>query len=480
MRSFQAIILSGGSGTRLWPLSRGHYPKQFMDMGETTLFAQTLARAMALDDSLPPIVVCNEKHRFLASAILQEQSLLPGMKRAGQAQILLEPVARNTAPAIALSALAASGNKKDPLLLVLSSDHCINPQSAFEQAVRQAAPAAEDGRIVVFGVPPTRPETGFGYIRRGKEVYPDAYNVERFVEKPVAADAAAMLGQENYFWNSGMFLFRASTFLQELARHAPEVHTRCVEAWEKRSRDLGFIRPEPEAFDECPSISIDYAVMEHTDKACMVPLNAVWNDMGSWQAFFESAEKDSDGNACSGDVIQLDNRDCYLHAGHRLLATLGLEGLCVVETADAVLVLPRERSQEVKQLLEELARQGRQETETHVKVYRPWGSYESLVQRERFQVKRLIVDPGQELSLQLHHHRAEHWVVVQGTARVTVGDAVKLLKEDESIYIPLGCKHRLENPGRIPLEIIETQTGTYLGEDDIQRFEDTYGRAPEK
>lgn len=471
---FKSIILSGGSGTRLWPLSRGQYPKQFMDMGGETLFAQTAARALLIEGGQPPIVVCNEKHRFLAAAILQELSERRGLEKAAEAQIILEPAGRNTAPAIALGALAACADNEDPLVLVLSSDHCIAPQEAFAEMVRNSLSAAESGRIVVFGVPPTRPETGFGYIKRGKAIGPALFEVDHFVEKPGALEAESMLNIGGFDWNSGMFLFKASVLLEELARYAPEVYDRCLRVWEKRRKDLDFTRLPEEEFSACPSISIDYAVMEHTKKACVAPLTASWNDMGSWEAFYESADKDACGNVCIGDVVQLDSADCYLHSTNRLVAALGLDGICLVETADAVLALPRERSQDVKKLLDLMS--SRQEKESHVKVYRPWGSYECLVQRERFQVKRLIVEPGQELSLQLHHHRAEHWVVVRGTAKVTVGEEARLMREDESIYIPLGCKHRLENPGRIPLEIIETQTGAYLGEDDIVRFKDTYGR----
>ena len=480
MKAVQPVILCGGSGTRLWPLSRGLYPKQFMALGGDTLFAQALARAVALKNSLPPLVICNNEHRFLAAAIAQEQGKISGREEAAKARILLEPIGRNTAPAIALAALAAledtGGQDDDPCLLVLSSDHIISPQQAFADAVAAAIAGAEAGNLLVFGVAPTRAETGFGYIQQGKEIAPGVFSVARFVEKPDARAAEAMLAQGGFQWNSGMFLFRASVFLHELARHAPAVHDACREIHQGRTRDLDFIRFSEPLFAKCPSISIDYAVMEHTDKAAMVPLAARWNDMGSWEAFYEAADKDAQGNACAGDVLQLDSRDCYLHSEHRLVAAVGLEGISVVETPDAVLVLKRERSQDVKLLLEEMKRRNRPEIDVHARVYRPWGSYEVLACGDRFQVKRIIVKPGAVLSLQLHHHRAEHWVVVRGTAKVSVGDTDILLREDQSTYIPLGTQHRLANPGRIPLEIIEIQTGSYLGEDDIVRIEDSYGR----
>lgn len=478
MPILQPVILSGGSGTRLWPLSRGAYPKQFMDINGDTLFSQTVKRALALSGSLPPLVICNEEHRFLAAAILQQTEQPDKASKKTPARILLEPVGKNTAPAIALSALAALQEHpgEDPVVLVLSSDHVLQPQSAFADAVSTAVPAALDGNLVVFGVCPTRPETGFGYIRQGAEASPGTFHVDSFVEKPDAAKAEAMLRQGGFFWNSGIFLFRASVFLDELNRYAPEVHAACTAVWETQRRDLDFTRFDTGQFAACPSISVDYAVMEHTQKACMVPLGLEWSDMGSWQAFYDSAPKDHGANVCCGDVIQLESKGCYLHAGNKLVAALGLENICLVETADAVLALPRERSQDVKLLLEELKKQKRPETQTHTTVYRPWGSYQTLVLGDRFQVKRIIVSPGGILSLQMHHHRAEHWVVVRGTANVTVGDDTLFLKEDESTYIPLGRRHRLENPGRIPLEIIEIQTGAYLGEDDIVRFEDTYGR----
>lgn len=478
MHPILPVILCGGSGTRLWPLSRGLYPKQFMDLGGNTLFAKAVTRAVLLPDSLPPLVICNQEHRFLAAAILQEESRKTGLEKAGRAEILLEPVGRNTAPAIALAALAALEKEdSDPLLLVLSSDHIIEPQEFFAQAVATAAQGGERGQLVVFGIPPTRPETGFGYIQQGEETLPRLFSVSNFMEKPSLEKAQAMLEAGGYNWNSGMFLFKASVFLRELSVHAPEVHAACLAIWESRDKDMDFTRFDAARFAACPSISVDYAVMEHTKKACMTPLDASWSDMGSWESFYESAAKDDAGNAVTGDVVLLEAQNCYLHSTHRLVAALGVNNLSVVETADAVLITDRQRSQDVKILLEELKRRGRPETDTHVRVYRPWGSYEVLALGDRFQVKRIIVKPGGILSLQLHHHRAEHWVVVRGTARVVLGDEERMLKEDMSTYIPLGVKHRLENPGRIPLEIIEIQTGSYLGEDDIVRFDDTYGRA---
>ena len=481
MQTIQPVILSGGSGTRLWPLSRRLYPKQFMELRGGSLFGQAVARAAALPGSAAPVIICNEEQRFLAAAILQEEGRKNGGRPLDGTPILLEPVGRNTAPAIALGALAAreagaAGGAVDPLLLVLSSDHIISPQEAFAEAVASAARGAESGRLVVFGVQPMRPETGFGYIKRGEALFPGVFALDRFVEKPDADKAKAMLDEGGYVWNSGMFMFRASVFLEELARYAPELHTACLGIWESRRPDLDFVRFSSEAFAVCPSESIDYAVMEHTQKACVTSLAAAWSDMGSWEAFYDSGAKDADGNVESGDVVQLDSKNCYLYSSNRLIAALGLDGVSVVETADAVLVMPRDRCQDVKPLLEELKKRGRSETDTHVKVYRQWGSYEALVLGERFQVKRIIVNPGGILSLQMHHHRAEHWVVVRGTAKISVGEKELVLKEDESTYIPLGVRHRLENPGRIPLEIIEIQTGSYLGEDDIVRFEDTYGR----
>jgi mannose-1-phosphate guanylyltransferase/mannose-6-phosphate isomerase len=473
METLIPLIVSGGSGTRLWPLSRGLHPKQFMDIDGRTLFGQTLERVLALPDCAAPLVICNEEHRFLAAAIVQERM----GAAARRASILLEPLGRNTAPAVTLAALAASEKGEDPLLLVLPSDHLLEPQDAFVRAVALARRGALDGRLAVFGAPAVRAETGYGYIRSGPEILPGVFAVSRFVEKPSPQAAEAMLAEGGYSWNSGMFLFRASVFLRELAAFAPQVHEACRSVWRERRQDLDFTRFSREAFAQCPSISVDYAVMEHTRAACMVPLEGSWHDMGSWESFYDTGAKDAAGNVLVGDVLCQDTRDSYLHASHRLLATVGISGLSVVETADAVLVAGRGSGQEVKTLLESLKGRGRPETETHLRVYRPWGFYESLVKGERFQVKRIVVNPGSSLSLQMHYHRAEHWVVARGTAQVNLDDAALVLKEDMSTYIPVGMKHRLENPGRIPLEIIEIQTGSYLGEDDIVRFEDAYGRS---
>jgi mannose-1-phosphate guanylyltransferase/mannose-6-phosphate isomerase len=467
------VILCGGSGTRLWPLSRTFHPKQFIEFPSGgTLFGQTLQRARALPGSGKPIVVCNENHRFFAAGILQELAI--------EADILLEPVARNTAPAIALAALAAQEADGDPAIFVMPSDHVIAPVDALNAAVQIAASAAENGAFVTFGVTPTRPETGYGYIRRGGEAWPGVFRVERFVEKPGLEEARRLVADDRCTWNSGMFLFRAAAFLEELRRCAPAIHDACGKAWSIRSRDLDFTRVDKQSFAASPSDSIDYAVMERTRGACVVPLTADWNDLGSWRAFYENSARDPQGNARVGDVMALDSENCYLHATQRLVAALGVKDLVVVETADAVLVADWSRTQDVKQLIERLSQAGRSEADTHVKVYRPWGAYESLSFGDRFQVKRIVVNPGKVLSLQFHHHRAEHWVVVRGTAKITVGGEVRLLSEDQSTYIPLGDVHRMENPGRIPLEIIEVQTGAYLGEDDIVRLEDSYGRTGER
>lgn len=467
------VILSGGSGTRLWPLSRSGYPKQFMDIEGTTLFGDTVQRAMALPHVLGPMVVCNESHRFFAAATLQQLGV--------QGRIILEPVARNTAPAIALAALAAleahsaAAPDSDPLLLVMPSDHRIESLPLFSAAVEQGMLCAAAGKLVTFGIVPTHPETGFGYIRRGLPEGP-TYAVADFEEKPTASRAEELLAQGDCYWNSGIFLFRASVFLHELGKYAPEIADACQKAWADRQCDRDFVRVDSAHFGSSPAVSVDYAVMERTSASCVVPLDAQWNDLGSWSAFYETTSHDHNGNACIGDVITHDSKGCYLHGTHRLVAALGVDDLVVVESADAVLVTRKDRSQDVKVLLDSLKTQGRSEAQFHTRVYRPWGSYEVLAVGTRFQVKKIIVNPSEVLSLQLHHHRAEHWVVVSGTAKVTVGEKVLLLHEDQSTYIPLGTVHRLENPGKIPLEIVEIQSGSYLGEDDIVRLEDTYGR----
>lgn len=470
MSTICPVILCGGSGTRLWPLSRSLYPKQFMDISGHTLFGDTVTRALSLPQCNRLFVACNEEQRFLAAAALQDQGASAG--------IILEPQSKNTAPAIALAALAACADESDPLLLVLPSDHMIEPKDVFSEAVSQACIIAEQGHLVTFGIVPQGPETGFGYIKQGKALSA-GHSVARFVEKPDEVSARAMLAEGGFFWNSGIFLFRASVYLAELERYAPQVYSACKESWAARGRDIDFIRVDAEAFAASPSISIDYAVMEHTQSAAVVALPAHWSDLGSWEAFHAAAEKDCSGNSCIGDIIAQDVTGCYLHSTGRLVAALGVSNMILVETPDAVLVADRSQAQHVKKIVDQLQQAGRSEKDTHVRVLRPWGSYEVLAQGDHFQVKRIVVAPGALLSLQLHHHRAEHWVVVSGTAKVTVGEKTILLHEDQSTYISLGTVHRLENPGRIPLAIIEIQTGSYLGEDDIVRLDDTYGRVPE-
>jgi mannose-1-phosphate guanylyltransferase/mannose-6-phosphate isomerase len=464
------VVLSGGSGTRLWPMSRELYPKQFIPLlGDESLFERTLRRVRGIEDVQAPVVVCNEEHRFMAAEQLRRAGV-------GDGAILLEPVGRNTAPAIAVAALEAVERHGDAVLLVLPADHMIRDEAAFREAAQTGAGAAGQGWLVTFGVVPARAETGFGYIRRGEPLGEGLFRVARFVEKPDARTAARYVEEGTYYWNSGMFLFLASRYLHELAVHEPEMAECCRAAFEGRRRDLDFVRLDPDAFARSPADSIDYAVMERTDRAVVVPLDAGWSDVGSWHALWEAQDHDEDGNVLVGDVIAEDTRDSYVHAGGRLVATLGLRDVVVVETADAVMVAPRTRSQEVKRIVERLKAADRDEARVHRKVYRPWGAYETLDLAERFQVKHITVNPGQSLSLQLHHHRSEHWIVVRGTARVTVRDETVLLGENESIYIPLGAEHRLENPGKIPLELIEVQSGSYLGEDDIVRLDDRYGR----
>ncbi|MFI4878035.1 MAG: mannose-1-phosphate guanylyltransferase/mannose-6-phosphate isomerase [Steroidobacterales bacterium] len=468
------VILSGGAGTRLWPLSRELYPKQLLPLtGLRTLLQQTALRLDGLSASAP-VVVCNEAHRFLVAEQLRQLRVEPRAT-------ILEPFGRNTAPAIALAAhaalkgLAADANAVDPVLLILPADHSIRDVPAFQQAVRVALTAAEAGHLATFGVVATRPETGYGYIQRGAAAG-GGFRIARFVEKPNAERAREFLASGDYYWNSGMFMFRARRYLQELQRFAPEMARVCEAAWRAAQSDLDFTRIAPASFEACPADSIDYAVMEKTADAVVVPLDAGWSDVGSWASLHEASDSDAQGNVARGDVISEDTHGSYLHAESRLVAAVGLRDHVVVETKDAVLVAPKDRVQDVRKLVARLKAGGRYEHSLHREVFRPWGSYDSLESGARFQVKRLKVKPGAALSLQLHHHRAEHWIVVAGTARVTRGEEVFLLEENQSTYIPVGVKHRIENPGTIPVEIIEVQSGSYLGEDDIVRFEDVYGR----
>ena len=461
------VILSGGSGTRLWPLSREAFPKQFLALVGSDSMLQATWRRVAPLASGAPIVVAGEAHRFMVAEQLREAGC-------DAATILLEPLARNTAPAIAAAALEATREGDDPLLLVLPSDHVIADAEAFRAAVRTASASAEAGRLVTFGIVPTGPETGYGYIKASAGEGVRA--VERFVEKPDAATAAAYVASGDYAWNSGMFLFRASAYLAELERHQPAMLAACREALARARRDVDFVRLDATAFAASPSDSIDYAVMEKTAHAAVLAIDAGWNDVGSWAALWQVAEQDGQGNAHHGDVVAEDCRDTLAWGDGRLLALLGLRDVVVVDTADAVLVAHKDRVQDVKGIVAELKRRARPETSLHRKVYRPWGHYDSVDVGERFQVKRITVKPGAALSLQMHHHRAEHWIVVSGTAKVTRGDEVILLGENQSTYIPLGVRHRLENPGVVPLELVEVQSGSYLGEDDIVRFEDVYGR----
>jgi mannose-1-phosphate guanylyltransferase/mannose-6-phosphate isomerase len=478
------VILSGGSGTRLWPLSRPSRPKQFMAItGDQTLFQMTLARLMGLSGVCMPIVVANEEHRFLAAEQCQEIGIRP-------ASLILEPCPRNTAPAIGLAALAAIASARqaglgdgtdeavqDPILLVLPSDHVITDTAAFHRAILWGADSAASGELVTFGVIPTRPETGYGYVKSLAGSFASgARAVEQFVEKPDFQTAREYVASGNYFWNAGMFMFKASVYLQELRKHAPQIFSACERAFVQARHDLDFIRVDEVAFQSCPADSIDYAVMEKTDRASLVPLDAGWSDVGAWSAVWELGGGDTDGNVMQGDVTVIESTGCLVRSEHRLVGLVGVQDLIVVETADAVLVADRSAAQEVKQLVDVLKVQEKAQASSHRQVLRPWGSFDSIDHGDRYQVKRLTIKPGGKLSLQLHHHRAEHWVVVKGTAKVTIGESERLISENESVFIPLGVKHRLENPGSTPLEIIEVQSGGYLGEDDIVRFGDLYGR----
>lgn len=466
------VILSGGSGTRLWPLSRKNLPKQFLPLaGELTLFQQTVVRARTLPDSASPVVVCSEEHRFLVAEQLQSLGIT-------DASIVLEPVPRNTGPAIALAALQAIERDPEATLLVLPADHLIGDTGNFTDAVRKALPLAAEGWLVTFGIRPDAPETGFGYIRRGDALGGDAFRVDAFVEKPDRATAEGYLAGGGYDWNSGMFLFQARRLLDELAQLAPTMHTAVTAAYHGASTDLDFVRIDQDAFAQVEGDSIDYAVMEKTARAVVVPVQCGWSDIGSWDALWSASERDAADNRLEGDVLALDSRHCYVRASdRRMVALLGVDDLVIVDTPDALLVTRRDRAQDVKLIVEQLKAAERPEHMLHRKVYRPWGSYDSIDMGERFQVKRIVVKVGAALSLQKHHHRAEHWIVVSGTAEVTRDEEVFMLSENQSTYLPLGSVHRLRNLGKVPLELIEVQSGSYLGEDDIVRLEDVYGRA---
>ncbi|MDB2705770.1 mannose-1-phosphate guanylyltransferase/mannose-6-phosphate isomerase [Pseudomonadota bacterium] len=457
------VIISGGSGTRLWPLSRKNKPKQFLSLfGEQSLFQDTLSRLSGLENLEAPIIVCNDEHRFMVAEQLNETEN-------NSASIILEPCARNTAPAIAIAALQAQLQGEDPVMLVLAADHVIHDREAFHHAINQADIAAKEGGLVTFGIIPDSPHTGYGYIEAQNKA--SLSHVTAFVEKPNKETAERYIESGNYYWNSGMFMFKASTILNEFELLAPEMLVSCQQALASAKTDLDFIRLDKEAFSACPSDSLDYAVMEKTDKAVVIPLNAGWSDVGSWSSLWENHN-----NVLIGDVISEGVSNSYIHSEHRLVTVLGVDNLIVVETPDAVMIADKDKAENIKKIVTKLQAVDRDEATLHRKCYRPWGHYDSIDSGERFQVKHISVKPGASLSLQLHHHRAEHWIVVKGTAEVTCGENVSLLGENESTFIPLGIQHRLHNPGQVALEIIEIQSGGYLGEDDIVRFEDQYNR----
>ncbi|EOV8147886.1 mannose-1-phosphate guanyltransferase [Cronobacter dublinensis] len=471
------VIMAGGSGSRLWPLSRVLYPKQFLCLkGDLTMLQTTVCRLNGVQCE-SPVVICNEQHRFIVAEQLRQLNKLTE-------NIILEPAGRNTAPAIALAALAAKRNSPDidPLMLVLAADHVIQDEDAFRSAVRAAMPFAESGKLVTFGIVPNLPETGYGYIRRGDVCNPEvavdavAFSVAQFVEKPDLETARSYVNSGEYYWNSGMFLFRAGRYLEELAKYRPDILDACENAMNAVDPDLDFIRVDEEAFLACPEESIDYAVMEKTADAVVVPMDAGWSDVGSWSSLWEISSRSPEGNVHHGDVISHNTENSYVYAESGLVTTVGVKDLVVVQTKDAVLIADRNHVQDVKKVVEQIKADGRHEHHIHREVYRPWGKYDSIDQGDRYQVKRITVKPGEGLSLQMHHHRAEHWIVVAGTAKVTINDEVKLVGENESVYIPLGATHCLENPGKIPLDLIEVRSGTYLEEDDVIRFADRYGR----
>ena len=463
------VIMAGGSGSRLWPLSRQLFPKQFLTLhGENSMLQATALRLSGLEHQAP-IVICNEEHRFSVAEQFRSNSI-------DNNGIILEPVGRNTAPAIALAAFQSLKSGDDPLLLVLAADHVIKDEQAFCASVNQAAGHAGTGKLVTFGIVPTVAETGYGYIKRGELEGGEGFKVAEFVEKPNLATAEKYLSSGDYYWNSGMFLFKASCYLAELKKHRPDIYTACEKAMANIANDADFVRVDKAAFEACPDDSVDYAVMEKTTEAVVVPMDCGWSDVGSWSALWEIESKDDNGNAFRGDVINVDSSNSYVNAQEKLVALVGLDDVVVVETKDAVLVAKKSEVQKVKNVVNQLKAEQRPEFKAHREVYRPWGKYDSVDNGERFQVKRITVKPGAKLSVQMHHHRAEHWIVVSGTAKVTNGEKDILLTENQSTYIPIGVVHALENPGKVDLELIEVQSGSYLGEDDIVRFEDRYGR----
>ena len=463
------VILAGGTGSRLWPKSRAALPKQFLALtSKNTMIQETVVRLAGVD-ALPPSIICNEEHRFLVAEQMRQINI-------DNSDILLEPVGRNTAPAIALAALHATANGEDPTLLVLAADHLIQDSATFQQQIKQAQILAEQGKLVTFGIVPTQPHTGYGYIKAGAAIG-NGFEVSQFVEKPDMDTATQYVNSGEYFWNSGMFMFKASVFLKALETHAPEMFAVCTKAIAQTEKDLDFIRVSEEIFATCPSDSIDYAVMEKTSDAAMVTLDAGWSDVGSWSSLWETGDKDDHGNVTIGDTLLESTNNSYVNAEDCLVSVIGLDDVVVVQTKDAVMVANKKNSEQIKTVVNHLKKHKRPEFEFHREVFRPWGSYDSIDEGGRFKVKRITVKPGEKLSVQMHHHRAEHWVVVSGTANVTVNDDTTMLTENESIYIPIGAVHALENPGKIPLELIEVQSGAYLGEDDIVRFSDRYGRS---
>ena len=477
------VIMAGGSGTRLWPLSRSNYPKQFLALGqetEKTMLQQTISRLSGLDNA-PCMLICNEEHRFIAA----EQVRQLGVKHSG---IFLEPVGRNTAPAIALAAIRALDLEQDPILLVLAADHVINDTAAFQQAVKQAYIFAQQDKLVTFGIVPNKAETGYGYIRRGKATQTEkptdspAFTVDDFVEKPDAKTAETYVNSGEYYWNSGMFMFKASRYLDVLNTFNPDIVTACSKAMAQQTHDMDFVRIDKDAFMQCPDDSIDYAVMEplcqseNANDVVVVPMDAGWNDVGGFDALWQVSEKDNEGNAFQGDVKSVGTKNSLVISQDKLVATIGVEDLVIINTKDAVLVAHKNQAQNVKTIVSQLKQENRSEATIHREVYRPWGKYDAIDQGERFQVKRITVKPGGKLSVQMHHHRAEHWIVVSGTAKVSINHKEQLVTENQSVYIPITAIHSLENPGKADLELIEVQSGSYLGEDDIVRFEDLYGR----